>query len=94
LDKVSCDLVGRRVQRIPPRIVLRPLASYRVIFYLLLFLLTSTFVFGKSTFVAVLYLALGYTIYVCANAFVLHPIHPDADISGSESFHQIREKWN
>jgi sphingomyelin phosphodiesterase 4 len=89
----SHDDFGKRVNRLPARIVLRPLASYRVIFYLCLFFFVSLFIFGKSSLVTLIILFFGYFLYISVNAFVLNPIDPDNSSFLNESF-RSHEKWN
>ena len=89
----SHDEFGKRVNRLPPRIVLRPLASYRVIFYLSLFFFISLFIFGKSTLVTQLLLAFAYLLYISVNAFVLKPIDAENSSFLNQNF-SIHEKWN
>jgi hypothetical protein len=82
---------GRRLQRLPPRLVLRPLASFRAVCYLALFFFLSSVVFGKSGLGSGFYLCVGIAVYVCANAFLLSPVDPGAaDVSAGESF----KKWD
>jgi len=64
-----------RKVRLPPRIVLRPLASFRFLFYLALVYLGAVVLFGQSFTSASFYIGLFFTLVVTFKAF-LAPADP------------------
>ena len=80
LDSSFCSGLRRQESnkaRLPPRITLRNLASYRILSYIAIFYLFAIFIWNKSAFGATLYLTVIYLVYLAIKGF-LHPIKPKA----------------
>ena len=74
MDSSYCGSLRRydvtRKRRLPPRIVLRPLASYKFIFYLLVSYIFLQFLWQKSFISSTLLLVVLYLLSLVAKALV------------------------
>ena len=79
MDASLCGgLRHQQKQRLPPRLILRTLASYRHLSYLAFFYFVAVILFGKSLTMATVYLTLSLTLALVFKSFIT-PVDPSVE---------------